>query len=227
MTNTSNKPSGWSRRSILKGGTALAAAGLTMPMLGKAFAQDNTLSFWQFYAPDGDVKPQVEWFVKMVADWNATQAEQVALEYVVGSEYIGGTKLATSFASGQGPDIFIISPGDFLRYYNGGVLQDLTPAIEEAARADFPESVIANRMVDGKIFGVPMEVEPMAFYYSIKAFEDAGLNENDVPTTWDQLLEVGKKLTTAERYGVLFETNPGYYQNFSGASCARTASRLI
>ncbi|MDF2980445.1 MAG: sugar transporter substrate-binding protein [Devosia sp.] len=215
MTNTSNMPSGWSRRSILKGGAALGAAGLALPFAGKAFAQDNTLSFWQFYAPGGDVKPQVDWFVKMVADWNATQSEQVALEYVVGSEYIGGTKLATSFASGQGPDIFIISPGDFLRYYNGGVLQDLTPAIEEAARADFPESVIANRMVDGKIYGVPMEVEPMAFYYSVKAFEDAGLNENDVPQTWDQLLEVGKKLTTAERYGVLFETNPGYYQNFT------------
>jgi multiple sugar transport system substrate-binding protein len=216
MTTSSNTPAGWSRRSILKGGTALAAAGFAgLPMMGNAFGQDNTLSFWQFYAPDGDVKPQVEWFVKMVADWNATQTDQVALEYVVGSEYIGGTKLATSFASGAGPDIFIISPGDFLRYYNGGVLQDLTPAIEDAAKADFPESVIANRMVDGKIYGVPMEVEPMAFYYSVKAFEDAGLSEADVPTTWDQLLEVGKKLTTAERYGVLFETNPGYYQNFT------------
>jgi len=215
MTTTSNMPSGWSRRSILKGGAALGAAGLTMPFMGKAFAQDNTLSFWQFYAPGGDVKPQVDWFVKMEADWNAPQSEQVALEYVVGSEYIGGTKLATSFASGQGPDIFIISPGDFLRYYNGGVLQDLTPAIEEAARADFPESVIANRMVDGKIFGVPMEVEPMAFYYSVKAFEDAGLNENDVPKTWDELLELGKKLTTSDRYGLLFDTNPGYYQNFT------------
>ena len=42
-------------------------------------------------------------------------------------DYINGTKLPTAFASGQGPDIFLISPGDFLRYYNGGVLLDLTP----------------------------------------------------------------------------------------------------
>ena len=55
----------------------------------------------------------------------------------------------------------------------------------------------------------------MAFYYSVKAFEDAGLNENDVPKTWDQLIEVANKLTTADRYGVLFETTPGYYQNFT------------
>lgn len=215
MTTTSNMPSGWSRRSILKAGTALAAtAGIGgLPM--RAFGQDNTLSFWQFYAPDGDVKTQVDWFVKMVDDWNAAHDPKVALNYVVGSEYIGGTALSSSFASGQGPDIFIISPGDFLRYYNGGVLADLTPHIEDAAKADFPESVIANRMVDGKIYGIPMEVEPMAFYYSVKAFEDAGLNENDVPQTWDQLLEIANKLTTPERYGVLFETNPGYYQNFT------------
>jgi multiple sugar transport system substrate-binding protein len=128
---------------------------------------------------------------------------------------MNGSKLATAFASGEGPDIFIISPGDFLRYYNGGVLADLTPHIEDAARADFPESVIANRMVDGKIYGVPMEVEPMAFYYSVKAFEEAKLNENDVPKTWDELLDVAKKLTKPDRYGVLFETTPGYYQNFT------------
>lgn len=52
-------------------------------------------------------------------------------------------------------------------------------------------------MVDGKIFGIPMEVEPMAMYYSVKAFEEAGLNENDVPKTWEALLEVAKKLTTS------------------------------
>ena len=55
----------------------------------------------------------------------------------------------------------------------------------------------------------------MAMYYSVKAFEDAGLNENDVPKTWDELLELAKKLTTPDRYGVLFETTPGYYQNFT------------
>ena len=52
-------------------------------------------------------------------------------------------------------------------------------------------------------------------YYSVAAFEEAGLTENDVPKTWDELLEVGKKLTNDKRYGVLFETSPGYYQNFT------------
>lgn len=216
------RPSGVSRRKILQQGTVFAAAGLVGGLTGFPFinkmaarAQDAPLKFWQFYAPGGQVASQVTWFEKTVADWNASHEQKVELEFVPNSEYINGTKLATSFASGEGPDIFLISPGDFLRYYNGGVLHDLTPYIDAAAQADFPESVIGTRKVGGKIYGVPMEVEPMAMYYSIKAFEDAGLNENDVPKTWEELLEVGKKLTTSERFGVLFETNPGYYQNFT------------
>ena len=209
-------PRGWSRRSILKGATALGAAGFAgLPMIGQAFGQDSLLHFWQFYAPGGDGKTQVDWFTKMAADWNAKSETKLQLDYVANNDYMNGTKLSTAFASGQGPDVFVISPGDFLRYYNGGVLADLTPYIEPAAQADFPDGVIASRKVDGKIYGIPMELEPMAFYYSKKAFEDAGLNENDVPKTWDELLETGKKLTTTDRYGLLFETTPGYYQNFT------------
>lgn len=212
MSYDPNRP-GWSRRQILKGGAALTAGAFAGLPIGNAWAQDDTLHFWNFYAPDGEVKSQVDWFLKMADDWNAQSETKVQLDYIV--DYMNGTTLSTSFASGEGPDIFLISPGDFLRYYNGGVLLDLTPHITPEAQADFPDGVIASRKVDGKIYGVPMELEPMAFYYSVKAFEDAGLNENDVPQTWDQLLEIGNKLTTAERYGLLFETTPGYYQNFT------------
>ena len=216
-------PGGVSRRHLLQGGATFAAAGAIgglggfpfINRMGAQAADDNTLHFWQFYAPGGDVKPQVDWFNKMVADWNAQSDTKVQLDYVPNNDYMNGTKLSTAFASGTGPDIFIISPGDFLRYYNGGVLLDLTPYISPEARADFPDGVIASRKVDNKIYGVPMELEPMAFYYSKKIFDEAKLNENDVPKTWDEMLELGKKLTTGDRYGLLFETAPGYYQNFT------------
>ncbi|AYG58986.1 ABC transporter substrate-binding protein [Rhizobium jaguaris] len=222
MTDKSKKPGGLSRRILLQRGATFAAAGVAGGLTGFPFinkmavrAQSAPLKFWQFYAPGGPVKTQIDWFDKTVSNWNDSHEQKIELEYIPTSEYVNGPKLATAFASGEGPDVFLISPGDFLRYYNGGVLQDLTPHIDDAAKADFPENVIANRMVDGKIYGLPMEVEPMAMYYSVKAFEEAGLNENDIPATWEQLLQLAKKLTTANRYGVLFETQPGYYQNFT------------
>ncbi len=212
------------RRSLLKAGVGAAAAGgmglfgpSALPLIGRrsASAQGDTLKFWQFYAPDGTVGTQSAWFEECVNGWNQENEKKIELVYVPNSDYMDGTRLPTAFASGQGPDLFIISPGDFLRYYNGGVLQDLTPFMEQEAIDDFFPDVLATRQVDGKVFGLPMEVEPMAMYYSVAAWEEAGLTDSDIPETWDQLLEVGQKLTTDQRFGVLWDTNPGYYQNFT------------
>jgi multiple sugar transport system substrate-binding protein len=209
---------GISRRELLKRGGKVAAAAAVSSVFspfvftGKA-AATKTLSFWQFYAPGSS--NESKWFEDCVKGWNATHDVKVALQFVPAQEYFGGSRLQTAFASGQGPDIFIISPGDFLRYYNGGVLVDLTPYMEDAAKKDFFPSVMETRIVDEKIYGVPMDVVPLAMFYSFKAFEEAGLSEGDIPKTWDQFLEIAHKLTKGDRFGCLFETAPGYYQTFT------------
>ena len=212
---------GVTRRELLKTGGKIAAAAAVSSVFAPFFihtaraAATKTLSFWQFYAPKGGVASQSKWFEDCVAGWNATHDVKVELQYVPNNDYMNGSKLQTAFASGHGPDIFIISPGDFLRYANGGVLTDLTPYMEEEAKKDFFPNVMRTREVDGKIYGLPMEVEPMGMFYSVKAFEEAGLSEKDVPKTWDELLELAHKLTKGNRFGCLFETTPGYYQTFT------------
>jgi len=213
-------PGGISRRGILRGGAGLAALSAfgVSPLLsacGGGGASENELVFWNFNGPAPDDNPQSKWFVSMVEEWNKNHDVKVKLRYLPVAEYLAGTALQTAFQSGEGPDIFLISPGDFLRYYNGGVLQDLTPHLSQEAIADFLPGVLDTRMADEKIYGLPMEIEPLAMLYDVKAFESAGLAEGDIPTTWDQLLDVGDKLTNDKRFGVLFETIPGYYQNFT------------
>lgn len=214
--------SGLSRRQFLSRSSTIAA--MSMAGAGPALlsgcgsgggSSSGTLNFWQFYAPGGDVPKQEQWFLDMVDSWNKEHETQVKLTYIPVSTYTNGTKLQTSFAAGSGPDIFLLSPGDFLRYYNGGILTDLTPYMSEEAKNDFSDEVMGTRMVDGKIYALPMEAEPLAMYYSVQAFEGAGLSEGDIPTTWDKLLDVAETLTKKERFGVLFETTPGYYQNFT------------
>src|SRR5215212_12200073 len=181
---------GLNRRSLIKAGAG-AAGGLglfgpsALPLIGRrsAAAQGDAMTFWQFYAPGGTVEAQAKWFEDTVSGWNEQNERQIELVYVPNSDYMDGTKLPTAFASGQGPDLFIISPGDFLRYYNGGVLQDLTPFMEKEAIDDFFPDVLASRVVDDKIFGLPMEVEPMAMYYDMAAWDEAGLTDSDIPET--------------------------------------------
>ncbi|MYR47466.1 sugar ABC transporter substrate-binding protein [Streptomyces sp. SID5910] len=198
-------------------GTAVAAPAL-LTGCGSARAQGGNLQFWNFYgpqrSPDPAVNAQSKWFTDLVGKWNATHKRQIDLVYLPQPTYLNGFKLPSAFATGEGPDIFLLSPGDFLRYYNGGVLQDLTPYMDRAAVEDFG-STLDSRKVDGKVYALPMEVEPLAMFYSQALWEKAGLSEADIPTTWDQLLDVGDRLRSDTTAGLVFETNPGYYQNFT------------
>ncbi|MGW8887207.1 ABC transporter substrate-binding protein [Streptomyces sp. NPDC055749] len=202
--------------------TAAAAAAVAGPALltgcTTAEATGGTLKFWNFYGPQNSPNPalndQSKWFTDMVDKWNATHEVKIELVYSPPRIYQTGSKLPTAFAAGEGPDIFLLSPGDFLRYYNGGVLEELTPYMDAEAVADFG-TTLASRTVDGKVYALPMEVEPLAMFYDVAAWEKAGLSEGDIPTTWDQMLDAGDKLRSRTRAGLIFETGPGYFQNFT------------
>ncbi len=182
---------------------------------GAGGTSGKELTFWNFYGPSPKPSPQSEWFVNLAAAWNKNNDVKVKLRYVPNADYVNGNTLQTAFASGSGPDIFLLSSGDFLRYYNGKVLHDLTSAVPASVQSDYVSGVLNTRSVDGKLYGLPMEIEPLAMYYNQQAFEAAHLSEADLPKTWDQLLQVGQKLTSGNKFGVLFETAPGYYQNFT------------
>lgn len=205
-----------SRRTML-GGLGATAAAAAVPGCGsrKAEGPAGALSFWQFYAPRGASAAQNEWFDQLVTQWNEAHETAISLQFVPNSQYVGGPKLQTAFSAEDGPDVFVVSPGDFLRYYNGGVLQDLSPYMTQEAREDFSPDLIASRAVGEGIYALPMGGGPMAMYYSVPAFEKAGLSEGDLPGTWDELLDVADALTTDEQFGLVVDTSPTYYQNFT------------
>lgn len=210
-----------SRRSVLRGGLAGAGAMMAASALsgcGSPASRSEPLEFWNFYAPttqsEPDLKAQNDWFLDAIGDWNESNSQQIRPVFIPAYTDPTNTRLATSFASGAGPDIFLISPGDFLRYYNGGALLDLRPYMTEEAVDDFPDATLSTRAVDGGVYAIPMEVEPLAMFYSRPAWEKVGLSEGDIPKTWEEMLNVAEKLVTRRQTGVVFETTPGYYQNF-------------
>src|SRR5690606_31439656 len=146
-----------------------------------------------------------------VDQWNAENSEQIELVF---APVLGSEKLSTAFAAGTGPDIFLISPGDIIRYINGDVLVDLEPYLSQEAIDDFFPDNMATRAVGDQVFALPTEIEPLALYYSRPAFEQAGLSEGDIPATWDELLDIADKLVSAGQGGWVVPTAQGYYQNF-------------
>lgn len=157
-----------SRRRVLAGAAALGA-GAALGAAGCSRAAGGPLQFMNFYTPqDTKSEPQLvaqgEWFDAAIAAWNGNHPEQVSPVFV--PDYVNpmNPRIATSFAAENGPDVFLLSPGEFLRYYNGGVMLDLKPFMSADAVADFYPEVLATRVVGDGIFALPMESEPLSIY---------------------------------------------------------------
>jgi multiple sugar transport system substrate-binding protein len=64
-----------------------------------------------------------------------------------------------------------------------------------------PRLVEVYTMYEGAQYGLPWLGDAMIFPYNRAHFEEVELDPNAPPTTWDQVIEFGERLTTGDRYG--------------------------
>ncbi len=87
---------------------------------------------------------------------------------------------------------------------------DLIEGEEEAAwLASFYPALMANGQIEGKTWGVPFQRSTIVAYYNKDMFREAGLDPEKAPTTWDELVEMGKALTNDDRHGIMIPST-GY-----------------
>ncbi len=173
--------------------------------LPTALAQ-GPLKFWTFEYADA-VDP---FFTAYVDEWNATHDLQVERSEFPWAQYTGEI-LTTGIATGEAPDVFFISPGDWRRYAENGLALPLEDYMPQYLLDDLLPASVEAVTLNGHIYSVPFEMEPVVLWYNKSIFEEAGL---EVPTTWDELLATAEALTTSDRYGILIPVNPDYYENF-------------
>lgn len=185
----------------------LLCAAMLLPCIGvQAEGEKKQLSFAVF-AED----KELEFWEDCVAEYNEIQDDvEITVEYMPQDDY-RGAKLATMFASGEGPDIFYTYPGMFLKYASAGTMMPLNDYIEPEVLADFSESALEGCTVDGNILAIPYEMELVGLYYNKEVLEEAGV---EVPTTWDELYEAATALTTDSRYGYTMQATAGGHQLF-------------
>jgi len=187
----------------LDAGPALAA-----PALLRDRAPQITLQYWQL----GNLTPaQLTYWRTLSAQYSKVRPN-VKVQLTTIPNYTASNKLTASFAAGVGPDVFIISPGDLLRYVNNGIAQPLNKYLTAADMNDFLPGVLQAMEVHGNVYYLKYEMEPMALYYDKKLFAEKGLKP---PTTWDEMIDVALKLKGPRRAGIAIETIPDYYQNFT------------
>lgn len=184
------------------GGSLLAGTALG----GSRGSEAVTLQFWKFASENDDTAIR-----RAVKQWNRQNPNtQVRFQTFPFGDYLGA-KLTTAFAADRGPDIFWISPGQFLNYVHNGIAEPLDDVIRPI-RSQFLSAPLKAVTVNGRVQAIPFEMEPVALYYNKKMLREAGVAP---PRTWAELYRACDKLTTKKRYGITIEVAQNPYQNFT------------
>lgn len=154
----------------------------------------------------GDADP----LLKHIAEFEKANPNiKVTYEPVPGDGY--GTKLTTSLAAGNAPDVFLIGEGDYYKYVDKGVVEPLDEylaADTEFSTDIFHPGILEQGNINGKQYYLPKDFNPLSLWYNKKLFDEAGLEYPNDNWTWDDLIENAKKLTKKDDSGKL--TQFGY-----------------
>ncbi len=110
-------------------------------------------------------------------------------------------QLSQGFAGGNPPDLFYVDAGVFGDYAEAG---NLYPYMDQLADADdFYPNLVDSFTLDGKAYCAPKDFSTLALEINTESWKKAGLTDADIPTTWDELQSVAKKLTTPDQAGLV------------------------
>ncbi|RAP77535.1 ABC transporter substrate-binding protein [Paenibacillus montanisoli] len=161
-------------------------------------AEKVTVEFWanKFEATTD------AWFKKWVDAFNKSQDQiEVKLQIVPGDAW--AQKLKAAQAADKAPDFYTMNYGGIANAAKLAQIQPLNDLIEGAKFDDLYDNIKDFVSVGDKYYAYPMLVEPSAvLYYRKDLYEAAGLDPEKPPTTWDELIENGKKLTKDGIFGL-------------------------
>lgn len=145
----------------------------------------EAVTIWYYWETEGH---QVA-LDQVIQDYNASQDQyEVTAKYVPFADF--KKQLSIGASADELPDIAILDSPDHASYVEMGIFEDLTGKFDVSS---YYEGTVNSCTVDGKLYGVPFGVNCLALYYNEDLLNAAGC---DVPTTWDELMETAKALTT-------------------------------
>ncbi len=166
----------WAKRMV----AAVCAAGMMLAVAGCGEHDDRTqISVWSW-------EPSM---AALIADFEARNPD-VHVTQIGTADY---SKLNSAIQDGYGtPDVVQLEYFALPQYAVSGQLRDLTSRTTNYGSFYTPGSW-SSVQLDGRVYGVPMDSGPMAFFYNQDVFEQAGVDAAKI-RTWDDYYRAAKKL---------------------------------
>jgi multiple sugar transport system substrate-binding protein len=130
-------------------------------------------------------------------------------------------QLSQGFAAGSPPDLFYLATEALAGYADNGSLVAYGDLLEN--KDDFYPSLVQNFTYEDEFYCAPKDFSTLQLIINAGLWEAAGLTEEDIPTTWEELAAVAATLTTGGVTGLAFGAE---YQRL-GAFMAQAGGQLV
>jgi len=102
-------------------------------------------------------------------------------------------ELSQGFAAGDPPDLFYLAPEALAGYAGNGSLKAYGDLLEN--KDDFYPSLVENFTFEDEFYCAPKDFSTLGLVINKGLWDAAGLTDDDIPTTWDELTTVAQTLT--------------------------------
>ncbi|MHA7276697.1 sugar ABC transporter substrate-binding protein [Arthrobacter sp. Hz1] len=109
-------------------------------------------------------------------------------------------QLSQGFASGEPADVFYVSTDLFAGYAANGSLEPYGDDLEN--KDDFYPALKEAFTYEDQLYCAPKDFSTLGLIINNTLWEEAGLTEDDIPTTWDELSTVAGELTSDDVVGL-------------------------
>ncbi len=113
-------------------------------------------------------------------------------------------KIQMALTTHTEPDIVRVDVAFLPKLARMNALAVLDEHVPASYRADILPVALKSCMYEGSLYGLPDQTNGLCLFYNRQLFREAGLDPDTPPSTWDELIEYGKRLTdkSKERYGI-------------------------
>jgi sn-glycerol 3-phosphate transport system substrate-binding protein len=181
--------------------TAAVAAGLAFGLAAEATAETE-LTMYYPVAVGGSLTKIVD---GLVADFEKENPDIKVNAVYAGNYNDARIKALAALKSGDPAQLSVMFSIDIYEL----IEQDAIVAFDEIVETDeerawldsFFPALMENGKTGGQTWGIPFQRSTIVMYYNKDAFREAGLNPENPPATWDELVAAGKALTKVDGSG--------------------------
>jgi multiple sugar transport system substrate-binding protein len=169
------------------------------------------LTFWYQAILEADPKIMHQNYADFFAAFKATYPNiELDAQGIAYNDLLD--KFRTSLLGNAGPMAIRLQILGGAEFASKGYFEPLKPEDVGYSSADFWPGAMKSVVWDGETYGIPTNNETMAFIWNAKLFEEAGLDPEKAPATWDDVVAYSKQIHDKlgiAGYGLVARQNAG------------------